>query len=107
VGRDRGGAAINADAKSHRHRIPSPGKIRAHRFGLERVLEGARVLDRRLQRRAVDRPTKMKKLWLVSTKEPGVVTAKVPAWSVTGWVRGLIAGAVLLKMKRACRANES
>ena len=36
-----------------------------------------------------------------------MVTAKVPAWSVTGWVRGLIAGAVLLKVKLDCRAKAS
>ena len=41
-------------------------------------------------------------------KEPGgMVTAKVPAWKVTGWVRGLITGAVLLKMKLVCRAKKS
>ncbi|MGC2222328.1 MAG: hypothetical protein WA624_08155, partial [Methylocella sp.] len=33
-------------------------------------------------------------------KEPiGMVVAKLPAWSVTGCVTGLIAGAVLLKVK--------
>ena len=53
-------------------------------------------------------PAKTKKPWFVSTKEPGgIVTAKVPAWSVTACVRGLIPGAVLLKMKRVCRAKES
>jgi hypothetical protein len=34
-----------------------------------------------------------------------MVTAKVPIWSVTGWIRGLIAGAVLLKVKLDCRAK--
>ena len=36
---------------------------------------------------------------LLLSKEPsGMVVAKVPTWSVTGSVRGLIAGAVLLKV---------
>jgi hypothetical protein len=41
-------------------------------------------------------------------KEPaGMVVVKVPACSVTGWATGLIAGAVLLKVKPDLRAKAS
>src|SRR6202011_2103700 len=56
LGIDRGDAAVGADTKSHRHRVRGPGEARAHRFGLERISQGARVLDRRLQGHAIDHP---------------------------------------------------
>src|ERR1700730_6210047 len=53
-------------------------------------------------------PAKTKKPWVVFLKEPGgMVTAKVPTWKVTSWVRGLMPGALLLKMKLVCRAKKS
>jgi len=45
-------------------------------------------------------PTKVKDPLRFFLKEPGgIVVVKVPTWSVTGWVTGPIAGAVLLKVK--------
>jgi hypothetical protein len=44
-------------------------------------------------------PAKVKDPSSCFAKEPGgKVVEKVPTWSVTGWVTGLIAGAVLLKV---------
>jgi hypothetical protein len=65
---------------------------------ITRVAQRARRRDPRPQVHATDVPREDERT--ARQKDPaGMVVAKVPIWSVTGAVRGLSAGAVLLKVK--------
>src|ERR1700682_4237555 len=69
VDRDRGGAAVGADGEAHRHWVRGPGQVGALRLGVERVSQGARPLDQRLQPHAFEDP--------VEGERPAVVLALV------------------------------
>ena len=96
-GVDRFRAAVIADGQRHRHRICGPGQVGVLRRRGEGVAQGA---GRRACRfTPLMTPAKVNN-GPVCLKEPGgIVAEKGLTWRATAWVSGLIAGAVLLKVK--------
>src|ERR1700731_3915008 len=73
LGRDRGRAAVIADGQHHRHRVRGPGQTGATRLRVERVAQGPRPRDDRLQPHAADLPVEAERSVLVLMLVPVLV----------------------------------